>query len=121
MSRRETAWKLAGGRYISLVTFRRSGDRVPTPVWFAEHMGKLYVMTRSDSGKMKRIRNNPRIEIAPCTIRGKPLDKFLPGVARMADDPGEARRQIRKKYLLARVPFLWNRNNIYLEITPPDV
>jgi PPOX class probable F420-dependent enzyme len=120
MSVAEPAWNFGGSRYISLVTFRKNGDRVPTPVWFAEHQGKLYVMTRSDSGKMKRIRNNPRIEIAPCTIRGKPLGKFLPGTTRMAGNPVEARRQIRKKYLLARIPFLWSRNNIYLEITTRD-
>jgi PPOX class probable F420-dependent enzyme len=118
MSAGETSWNLDGFRYMALVTFRRNGDRVSTPVWFAESLGKVYVMTRSDSGKMKRIRNNPKIEIAPCTMRGKPLGKFLPGIARIATNPSQARRQIRKKYFLARVPFLWSRNNIYLEIMP---
>ena len=42
-----------------------------TPVWFGEEDGKLYVMTRSDMGKAKRIRNNPQIKLAPCTVRGK--------------------------------------------------
>jgi len=46
-------------KYVSLVSFRKNGAAVPTPVWFGEKDGKLYVMTRSDSGKYKRIRNNP--------------------------------------------------------------
>jgi PPOX class probable F420-dependent enzyme len=58
-------------KYISLTTFRKTGVGVPTPVWFGEQDGKLYVMTRSDMGKAKRIRNNPQVKVAPCTIRGK--------------------------------------------------
>ena len=47
-------------KYISLKTFRKSGAPVETPVWFGEEDGKLYVMTRSDMGKTKRIRNSPK-------------------------------------------------------------
>ena len=57
-------------KYISLKTFRKNGAGVPTPVWFGEQDGKIYVMTRSDLGKAKRIRNNPQVRVAPCTIRG---------------------------------------------------
>ncbi len=78
--------EIAGQKYISLASFRKSGDAVRTPVWFGEKDDKLYVMTRSDSGKYKRIRNNPKVRIAPCTMRGKitgpefaqPLVFFLP-------------------------------------------
>ena len=62
---------IAGQKYISLTTFRKNGVGVSTPVWFGEDGDKLYVMTRSDMGKAKRIRNNPRVRVAPCTIRGK--------------------------------------------------
>ena len=61
----------AGQKYISLTTFRKNGVAVATPVWFGEDGDKLYVMTRSDMGKAKRIRNNPRVRVAPCTSRGK--------------------------------------------------
>jgi PPOX class probable F420-dependent enzyme len=104
-------------KYIDLVTFRKSGAAVHTPVWFAEDAGKLYVMTRSDSGKFKRLRNNPRVEIAPSTIRGKVTGPAVAGAATVAGDSEHARRLIRKKYLLARLP-IWNKNNVYLEITP---
>jgi hypothetical protein len=60
-----------GQRYISLATFRKSGVPVYTPIWFAENAGKLYFMTNMKLGKCKRIRNNPQVKIAPCTIRGK--------------------------------------------------
>ena len=88
-----------------------------TPVWFAESDGKLYVMTRNDSGKYKRIRNNARIRIAPCTMRGKVTGPEFAGIARILS-PSEwelARSAIRRKYWLARLPFLSSRNE-YLEI-----
>ena len=60
-----------GQKYLSLTSFRKSGVPVRTPVWFAEAEGKLYLFTNPKSGKAKRIRNNPRVLIAPCTMRGK--------------------------------------------------
>jgi PPOX class probable F420-dependent enzyme len=62
---------IRGQKYISLGTFRKNGAKIATPVWFGEDGDKLYVMTRSDMGKTKRIRNNPRVTVAPCSIRGK--------------------------------------------------
>jgi PPOX class probable F420-dependent enzyme len=103
--------------YIDLVTYRKTGAPVHTPVWFAEHDGRLYVMTRSDSGKIKRIRNNPRVEVAPSTIRGRRTGPGIGATARIAADSDFARRLIRKKYLLARLP-IWSKQNIYLEILP---
>src|SRR5512146_615348 len=88
---------LRGQDYIDLVTFRKSGAAVHTPVWFAEQDGRLYVMTRSDSGKMKRIRNNPRVEVAPCTMRGRPLASPAPALARLAADQQAGRGAIRRK------------------------
>ncbi len=110
---------LSGRRYISLATFRKNGARVLTPVWFAHSdRGTIFVMTRSDSGKMKRIRNRPQVELAPSNIRGRPLGPFVAGIARLAEDPRQAQQCIRSKYLLAQIPFLWSRNNIFLEIFP---
>src|SRR5579863_7484438 len=63
--------EIHGQKYIQLSTFRKNGTPVPTPVWFAEDNDKLYIKTRADSAKVKRIRNNPHVRIAPCTIRGK--------------------------------------------------
>jgi len=109
-----------GQRYISLSTFRKNGVAVRTPVWFAEENGKLYVMTNSKLGKYKRIRNNPQVKIAPCTMRGKVTGPEFSATARImrAEEFAAARQGIRAKYWLARVPWLWRNTDAYLEITP---
>lgn len=110
--------EIQGQKYISLVTFRKNGAAVPTPVWFGEQDDKLYVMTRSDSGKYKRIRNNPQVRIAPCTMRGKITGPEFPATVRIlpAEDWRRARKTIERKYWLARVPFLWSKQNVFAEI-----
>ena len=75
--------EIRGQKYISLTTFRKTGLAVPTPVWFGEENDKLYVMTRSDMGKFKRIRNNPQVKIAACTIRGKVTGREFAATARI--------------------------------------
>ncbi len=113
---------LRGTKYISLSTFRRSGQPVLTPVWFAEDASKLYVMTRCDSGKYKRIRNNPQIRFAACTARGKVAGEWINGRARILPPEEEAagRRPLARKYFLLRFPWLWSKKNIFLEITLGD-
>jgi PPOX class probable F420-dependent enzyme len=110
--------EIRGQKYISLTTFRKSGVAVPTPIWFGEEDGKLYVMTRSDSGKYKRIRNNPQVRIAACTIRGKVIGPDFAAQARILPPENwpRARKTIEKKYWLARIPFLWSKKNVYIEI-----
>lgn len=114
-----SAAHLQGQKYISLATFRRSGQQVQTPVWFAEQAGQLYVMTRNDSGKFKRIRNQPQVRLAACTARGKVTGAWIDGHARILDraEEGAARQALARKYFLMRFPWLWSRKNIFLEIT----
>ncbi len=109
--------EIHGQQYILLTTFRRSGVAVSTPIWFAERDGKLYAKTRNDSGKFKRIRNNPGVTVAPCTMRGKITGPEFSGTARIlsADQWGEAQQAINRKYWLARLPF-WSKKNEFLEI-----
>jgi PPOX class probable F420-dependent enzyme len=57
-------------KYISLETFKKNGQGVKTPVWFVLHNGALYVYTEADSWKVRRIRNDPRVRVAVCNIRG---------------------------------------------------
>src|SRR5581483_11573576 len=109
---------IRGQSYISLVTFRKSGVGVPTPVWFGEKDGKMYVMSRPDSGKVKRIRNNPQVKIAPSTIRGKVTGPEFNATAKLLPPSAfaGARKLINQKYWMARIPFLWSKNNVYLEL-----
>src|SRR3954469_25916143 len=108
-----------GQQYISLATFRKTGIVVQTPVWFGEEDGKLYVMTRSDMGKTKRIRNNPQVQVAPSTIRGKVTGAQFPAKARIlpADEHKHARQTINRKYWMARIPLVWSRTDTYFEIS----
>jgi len=109
---------IRGQNYVSLTTFRKNGKGVPTPVWFGEENDKLYVMTRSDMGKTKRIRNNSKVKVAPCTIRGKVTGPEFNAVARIlpAQDGPAARKTINRKYFLARLPLVWYRTDTYFEI-----
>jgi PPOX class probable F420-dependent enzyme len=75
----------AGHKYLNLETFKKSGEGVKTPVWFAadpsvrldSSEAKLYVYTIGVSGKVKRIRNNPRVRAAPCAANGKLLGDWV--------------------------------------------
>jgi len=109
---------IQGQKYILLKTFRKSGVGVATPVWFGEEDGKLYVMTRSDMGKTKRIRNNPQVRVAPCTIRGTVTGPELAATARILppEERAHARQAINRKYWMARIPLVWWRTDTYLEI-----
>lgn len=92
---------LEGHQFIRLTTFRRSGEEVSTPLWFEVWEGRLYATTPTDSGKMKRIRNNPRVVLSPGDARGRPRGESIEGLARQLDDgeaPEEARRAYWKKY-----------------------
>jgi len=60
------------GRYLSITSYKRDRSAVRTPVWFVEEDGRLLVQTDIDSGKVKRIRNHPSVEVAPCTASGRP-------------------------------------------------
>lgn len=110
---------IKGQKYISLTTFRKTGVGVPTPVWFGEEDAKLYVMTRSDMGKSKRIRNNPQVKIAPCSIRGKVTGPEFAATARTLppEEHNRARQAINRKYWMARIPLVWARTDTYFEIT----
>ena len=69
-----------GRRYCLLITYRRDGTPVPSPLWFGERGGMLYVHT--GGWKVKRIANNPNVRIAPCNFRGRPLGPPIEGTAR---------------------------------------
>ena len=72
-------------RYLNLESCKRDGTPVQTPVWFAEEHGVLYVYTLANAGKVKRIRRNPRIRIAPCTMRGPVTGPWVEAEATIVD------------------------------------
>ncbi|MFJ4777121.1 PPOX class F420-dependent oxidoreductase [Streptomyces sp. NPDC088762] len=97
-----TLEELNRGRYVSLTTFRKDGTPVATPVWAVADGGELYVWTRSDSWKVKRIRNNGRVTVAACDVRGRLAEgaPVLEGEARLLDEAGlkRVRKLMSRKY-----------------------
>jgi len=95
---------LAGEKYINLETYRKNGRGVRTPVWFVESSSGdgsiLYVRTSDDTGKYKRIRNNPSVQIAPCDMRGSVKGKWIKGEARIASEEEKLKafKMLEKKY-----------------------
>jgi uncharacterized protein len=68
-------------RQIVLVTFKRSGEAMPSPINHGVADGKLYVRTDPSTGKVKRLRNNPNVVVVPCNLRGKLKGQAVAGVA----------------------------------------
>jgi PPOX class probable F420-dependent enzyme len=78
---------LRGNKYALVVTFRRSGEAVPSPVWFGlDDQGRAYLHTMRDAGKVKRIRNDARALIVPSNARGKPTGPPRAGKARVVPE-----------------------------------
>jgi uncharacterized protein len=113
--------QLAGEKYISIETYRKSGQPVRTPVWFAESGGILYVRTSDDTGKYKRIRNDSSVQVAPCNMRGNVKGEWVKAKARIVSDDEKERayKMLEKKYgLIYKMSsmFLGGRNYVVLAI-----
>ena len=86
---------------------------VKTPVWFVLHNNALYVYTEADSWKVKRIRNNPRVRVAVCNIRGDVKGPWVDATASLAegDERLTADRLLDRKYFLKLVFNFLSRIN----------
>ena len=96
---------LQSNKYLSLESFRKNGQGVRTPVWFAGDPvsgppQKLYAYSEGDSGKAKRIRRNSRVRIAPCDMRGKVVGDWIDARAEIVKDEeaGYGERLLNAKY-----------------------
>jgi PPOX class probable F420-dependent enzyme len=118
--------ELKGSKYALVVTFKRNGNAVPTPTWFGlGGDGKVYTHTFADSWKVKRIGGNPRVLVAPCNPRGKPLGPAIEGRACVLPKAEWRRAEsvISANYGLGRrlymTPARSHRDEMtYLEISP---
>ncbi len=87
--------------YLSLVTFRKTGKEVATPIWFALEDGNAYALTMANSGKIKRLRNSSRSRVTACDARGKVHGQWLDTetvILGQTADQEEARLALRRKY-----------------------
>ncbi len=101
-------------KYLSLETFKRDGQGVKTPVWFVlRETGAFYVYTEARSWKVSRIRNNPRVRIAPCDMRGNVTGEWQEATAQIVSGEEEqaANRLLDRKYFLKKVFNLLTKLN----------
>ena len=87
-------------KYISLETYRKNNQPVKTPVWFVIKNNLIYVVTRSQTGKVKRLQNNLQVKIALCTMKGKITGEWISGTAKIitGEQINEAVKWRDKKY-----------------------
>jgi len=87
-------------KYISLETYKKSNQPVRTPVWFVIKNNLVFVVTRVQTGKVKRLRNNQQVKIATCTIKGKVTGRWISGIAKILteDETKEIVKLRDKKY-----------------------
>ncbi len=113
-------------KFIALATYRKSGEAVVTPVWFTHLDGKLYVWTGSSSGKVKRLRNNPRVSLAPSDFSGKPLGDDLTGLVsfppesewKMLTGHFQSKYGLQFSFFSGMSRLRGQRDNLFLEISP---
>jgi uncharacterized protein len=88
------------GRYLSITSYKRDGRGVATPVWFVQRDGRLLVQTGVTPSKVKRVRRDPRIQVAVCTASGRLRGEQVPAVAEILPDSETAAvdRLIADKY-----------------------
>jgi hypothetical protein len=87
--------------YVSLETYRKTGVGVCTPVWVAMLNERYYVFSETRAGKVKRIRNKPRMKIAACSYSGTVSSEWLSGEVCIVNEPALIRRvyvEFTKKY-----------------------
>jgi len=118
---------LQGRKYCVLVTYKKSGEPMPSPLWFGTGNGKLYFHTGAGTAKVRRIERNPQVRVAAATTRGRPLSPPLVGTARVLpiDEAAEAERCLQANYGLGRRLYLrlgQKVASVYVEVTPmaPD-
>lgn len=116
-------------KYINVETFRRSGEGVRTPVWFVESGGVYYILTRGDSGKVKRLRHNSVMKVAPCKMDGQVIGDWFDAEGSFVESE-ESLKAIKQlfdeKYgPISRLTNLFSRmqrkKRVFIKVTPKSL
>ena len=94
-----------GRKYLNLETYRKNGEGVWTPLWFVEEVGVFYAQTNAGTGKVKRIRRQPRVRLAPCDRRGRLEGEWVEGeawIVRGVEKEWRIDRKLNRKYGIPR-------------------
>jgi len=89
---------LETGKYINLLTYKKNGEPVLTPVWFIFKDNKIFIRTSNKSGKFKRIKNNKNVKFALCNIRGQIKGEWHNGFAKLEPNNRWVFSKINEKY-----------------------
>jgi uncharacterized protein len=100
--------------YVSLATFRKNGDTVPTPIWAAPANGMLYAFSEAKAGKMKRLKNFSKVKLAVCNHSGKLLGVWQDGEAFKVEDPHEI--ELANQALLAKYGWKMKLGNVFSKL-----
>ena len=114
---------------VLVTTFRRDGTPVRTPVSLAVDGDRAVIRSFERAGKTRRLRNNPKIEVAPSTTRGRATGPAIHAHARRLDgaEAKRAARLLRRKYpflqgvlvpLSHRVGRAKTGTTVHFELTP---
>ncbi len=118
--------QLKNGKHVSIKTFRKNGTEAATPIWFLEKKDKYYICTGGMTYKVRRIRNNPEVQIAASDGKGNLKGEYFEGKARITakNEAEPLYKLFRKKYggfrMWSFFANLWRKEekkHIYLEIT----
>ena len=95
--------ELIDQKYISLETYKKDKTSVRTPVWFVIDNDCIYITTKENTGKVKRLRNNQNVRIAICSMKGQIKNEWVDGIAKMivGDDAENTIKLRKKKYGLS--------------------
>jgi uncharacterized protein len=83
---------------VSITTFKRDGTPVSTPVWVAGENGNLLVISEADTWKVKRIRRDGHVRLAPCNARGVARGEAVDADATIDDDTKAVETLLARKY-----------------------
>jgi PPOX class probable F420-dependent enzyme len=116
---------LRAAQFVALTTYRRDGTPVSTPLGPLVQAGRVYFITRSDTGKVKRLRRNSQVQLAPCTRRGEVTGPIYPGTARVLADEeaAEIAAAFRRNWgwqwhAMRLVDRFAGKRRVYLEVSP---
>ncbi len=116
---------LAGARQCLIVSFKRSGEAVPTPVNFGLAGDRLYFRSEPRSGKVRRIGRDPHVRVGPCNLRARPSGPMTEARGRVLTgaEAGEAERAVAANWsgpmtVLERGLDRMPAEMIYVEVTP---
>jgi uncharacterized protein len=71
--------------YLNLETYRKNNYPIVTPVWFILKDNDIFVVTKEKTGKVKRLKNNNVVRVAPCNYRGASKGTWVTGTAHFVD------------------------------------